>query len=176
MRYDLLARASTLYTERGFRWVDVPWLLSLASVQLGCPPEARQFSTFAGHLPASAEQSFYEMLRQGSLGTGRWQTVTPCFRYDSESEYSRKSFMKLELIDVSPQDPQQSLQSVVASAREVLGLLGAPLLEIETEDGIDLMTPNGIEIGSYGIRRVANWTWVYGTGIAEPRFSLACSI
>lgn len=30
-----------------------------------------------------------------------------------------------------------------------------------------------IELGSYGVRRAFFGTWVYGTGIAEPRFSKA---
>ena len=32
---------------------------------------------------------------------------------------------------------------------------------------------NGIELGSYGIRQHENITWVYGTGLAEPRLSIA---
>lgn len=32
---------------------------------------------------------------------------------------------------------------------------------------------NNIEVGSYGIRQYKNLFWVYGTGLAEPRFSQA---
>ena len=31
----------------------------------------------------------------------------------------------------------------------------------------------GIELGSYGIRRCSYLTWIYGTGVAEPRLSRA---
>jgi hypothetical protein len=33
--------------------------------------------------------------------------------------------------------------------------------------------PNDIEIGSYGMREYENFKWIYGTGMAEPRFSKA---
>lgn len=32
---------------------------------------------------------------------------------------------------------------------------------------------NGIEIGSYGYRSYRELHWIYGTGLAEPRFTLA---
>jgi hypothetical protein len=37
----------------------------------------------------------------------------------------------------------------------------------------DIVTPDGIELGSYGIRTVGNVSFAYGTGLAEPRFSYA---
>jgi len=33
------------------------------------------------------------------------------------------------------------------------------------------MSINGVEVGSYGIRRCEYLEWIYGTGCAEPRFS-----
>lgn len=48
-----------------------------------------------------------------------------------------------------------------------------PLL-IGDQFGIELtLTDRTIELGSYGVRRAFFGTWVYGTGIAEPRFSKA---
>jgi hypothetical protein len=35
---------------------------------------------------------------------------------------------------------------------------------------------NGFELGSYGVRQYHDITWIYGTGIAEPRFSKINSI
>lgn len=38
--------------------------------------------------------------------------------------------------------------------------------------GYDLLL-SGIEVGSYGFREYKNNKWIYGTGLAEPRFSQA---
>ena len=46
---------------------------------------------------------------------------------------------------------------------------------ISTDEGYDIVL-NGIEVGSYGIRQHENLRWIYGTGIAEPRFSTALKI
>ena len=43
---------------------------------------------------------------------------------------------------------------------------------VKTEEGLDIEL-NGIEIGSYGYRSYKDFHWIYGTALAEPRFSLA---
>jgi hypothetical protein len=43
---------------------------------------------------------------------------------------------------------------------------------VKTEIGHDIEL-NGIEIGSYGWRQNQDIIWAYGTGLAEPRFSIA---
>lgn len=40
-------------------------------------------------------------------------------------------------------------------------------------ENIDDLEINNIEIGSYGFRHINNLTFIYGTGLALPRFSLA---
>lgn len=50
------------------------------------------------------------------------------------------------------------------------------LLKEETAEGIDISL-SGTEIGSYGFRKdKEGFTWSYGTGLAEPRFSYLCGI
>ena len=47
-----------------------------------------------------------------------------------------------------------------------------PLLKPGT--GYDIVSPQGIELGSYGIRSHPDiGDWVYATGCAEPRLSIA---
>jgi hypothetical protein len=43
---------------------------------------------------------------------------------------------------------------------------------VTTEDGLDVEI-GGIEVGSYGTRLHEGFSWNYGTGLAEPRFSSA---
>ena len=42
---------------------------------------------------------------------------------------------------------------------------------VQTPEGIDICC-NNVELGSYGVRQMGPHTWIFGTGIAEPRFSL----
>jgi hypothetical protein len=46
---------------------------------------------------------------------------------------------------------------------------------VKTNIGYDLEL-NNIELGSYGVRKYGQLHWVYGTGLAEPRFSKVCEI
>lgn len=41
---------------------------------------------------------------------------------------------------------------------------------IQTSEGFDIES-NGHELGSYGIRECEFLSWIYATGVAEPRFS-----
>lgn len=41
-----------------------------------------------------------------------------------------------------------------------------------TPQGIDLLI-NGVEVGSYGIRTLGGFSWIYGTGVALPRYTQA---
>lgn len=62
---------------------------------------------------------------------------------------------------------------VLLDAKYALSFLTKKTIKIErTVEGADL-TIDGIEIGSYGIRTYNTITWIYGTGLAEPRFSKA---
>jgi seryl-tRNA synthetase len=174
IRWDYLSKAVDAYTAREYQYIDVPWLLKPQCTELACPNGARQFETFAGNLPASGEQAFYQMLQEGLLGPGKYQTITPCFRDERElTPLTRQHFIKLELIDVDPEDFEKSLLFMMFDAKMVLQDLGLPVKEVETPEGYDLVhAETGVEVGSYGIRRT--WgaaCWVYGTGLAEPRFS-----
>jgi hypothetical protein len=61
-------------------------------------------------------------------------------------------------------------------ARYVLSQFSKKAIVVQpTDDCMDL-TINGIEVGSYGKREFKNIKWIYGTGLAEPRFSIANGI
>lgn len=148
-------------------------------------------------LVASGEQAFLYLANKGQLPPGKYQTVTPCFRNEEYDAEHSKQFMKLELINLLATDAGFVKQSAVEEiATEALGLFKSlagsfatfchyvhtgvkdPLAAAMTEQLDVVMTvpmPDGsgkdIELGSYGARRTSFATWVYGTGIAEPRFS-----
>jgi hypothetical protein len=110
--------------------------------------------------------------------------VTPCFRNEPFDQWHSKYFMKLELFtlyDEADVPVEAHITKMVGVAKRVLEYVGGKSLEIEMTDQwksdptaigptFDL-TYKGIEIGSYGARRCEFCSWIYGTGIAEPRFS-----
>jgi len=151
---------------------------------------------------ASAEQSFLQMqmdamaARQPRL-EGSYCALTPCFRNEPVlDDLHQPYFMKLELIRwVSDQDltiySEADMNRMIQLARiwyesEHPGDHPGDDLQVRVVENndpdhlgvtqaYDIVTAHtGIELGSYGIREHAKiGRWVYGTGLAEPRYSVA---
>lgn len=171
--YGKIALAVDMYSEAGYQYIDVPWIVKKKSIEVTSPANVRKFKTFAGFLVASGEQSFLEM--QKDLKPGRYQCVTPCFRDESVDDLHRQYFVKNELISVldNAQNWEEELSYMKEQVLKFFGEFGEPEFE-STEFGWDLMM-NGIEVGSYGFRICKDFHWIYGTGCAEPRLSQAVS-
>jgi hypothetical protein len=175
INYLRIGQAQLLYKALGYRNIETPWIVTEEAVKTTLPKECRPFTTVGGALVGSAEQGFIDLMLDGFLEPGRYQSTTPCFRDEQPlTELTRQYFMKLELIHYMPTDQRADYERMLNQA------LGC-FFEIsecdtfearDTSEGIDIFL-NGIEIGSYGVRTVDNHTWIYGTGLAEPRFSIA---
>ncbi|RDJ35338.1 MAG: hypothetical protein DWQ19_11020 [Crenarchaeota archaeon] len=176
INYSFISKAILCYESLGFKYVEVPWLVSNDALDVTRPPEARSFETFAGNLVASGEQSFIEIRDRLKVG-GKYQCVTPCFRDEKYDKYHKQRFLKNELIWViSPDD------CVETKTKQCLDCASFVFLQcmdykfkievVDTDIGKDLYI-NGIEVGSYGYRCYDGFHWIYGTGLAEPRFSQA---
>lgn len=155
---------------------------------------------------ASAEQSFLQMqmdaVAKGEPITGSFCALTPCFRNEPRLDDEHQPyFMKLELISWANEKGSLSEQKValhrmVNDARvlfrelaqysgEDMGTDMVPNWELAKGDPIgvageayDIVSFRGhIELGSYGIRQHPSvGRWIYGTGLAEPRFSYALEV
>lgn len=128
-------------------------------------------------LIGSAEQGFLYLISKGFLASGCYQSISPCFRNDSHDESHSKFFMKNELIAYGSIE-RDYIECVVRDAYDFLSNNSSKKLEIVStgDDSFDIVTSEGIEIGSYGYRECSFAQWVYGTGIAEPRFSRFCGV
>lgn len=176
------------YERAGFKYVEVPWIVEYRSVAATIPPGRAAFElSNAGDKPpdtlvGSAEQSFLQMMLDGDLGfdarlgTSSYVAVSPCFRDDEVDELHHKDFVKVELILVEREPLSREHARLIAlEAKGFYQQAGANPRHVhlvETEIGIDIEY-GGIEIGSYGARSHEGHHWVYGTGLAEPRFSQA---
>jgi len=167
--WQLLADAVHYYEYEGFEYVEVPYFVPDQIARMTFDGNGLLIAGTRNTLVGSAEQSFLDVISE----TGRYVAVTPCFRREPHyNELSQPHFMKVELFDNRPE----------ASVDEMLRLCATfmarrcPEIEIvQTDIGFDIIL-NGIEVGSYGERTVVsdrlNLRWVYGTGLALPRFTL----
>ena len=164
--YQAIASSIEFYQACGFQYIEVPWMVGKPAYYETKPEGVREFSTLDGFLVASGEQSFMQMLSDGSLSKGAFVCCTPCFRDEIEDEIHKRFFLKVELISVDCRDYKRLL---VAAETNFIRL-GAKPEVVHTTVGEDLFL-NGVEVGSYGIRESSFGVFSYGTGIAEPRFS-----
>ena len=146
-----------------------------------CPQEHWVVDSTIGYLVGSAEQSFIHLDSIGELGNGKFVACTPCFRNeDYIDELHQRSFMKVELYrndTANPDDLAGFIDEVVCFYRTRLNRSNPEafkkLVVRKFSDGTADLELGGIEIGSYGVRSYGDTHWMYGTAIAEPRFSTA---
>ena len=178
-----LARAVRYYQDHGYYYLEVPWIVGRKATAITLPNDARPaaLADQRGDLVGSAEQSFLELMLAGALSHGRYVALTPCFRHEAQyNDLYQPYFMKVELIHVGagPDDVEPVLFDALTFLNQEawsMERMLAPVQPVSFMDGsIDLQL-NGIEVGSYGYRefRRRNLKWIYGTGLAEPRFSVA---
>lgn len=180
INYQHLADAVKFYGDK-YAELQVPWIVNEKAISSTSPFGVKLFSTFAGHLVASGEQSFVQLLLDGKLPPGRWMCVTPCFRNEeSLTKFHHMHFMKVELISYYPIDnddhvyhyhelckreEEEMIKTALAFFQQYV-----PAEVVKTNVGFDIQS-NGLELGSYGIREAVGCRWVFGTGCAEPRLS-----
>jgi hypothetical protein len=191
LHYQHLIHAIKYYEKAGFKWLDVPWTVSKEVLYLTRPVwiQGEPPTYIAGGQEmcpvASAEQSYLQMqmdaIAAGQPMTGSYVTMSPCFRNEAVlDELHLPYFMKVELISWD-KTTHEDLSKMVAHARLLFEEnLWVDCIKNTDPDPIgvaafDLITANtGIELGSYGIREHPKvGRWLYGTGLAEPRYSTA---
>ena len=169
--YGILNESVHFYQSEGFDRIESPWMVSEYADNLTKPKDVKPFVVELNkkHLVASGEQSFLELQLKRYLPLGRYQTVTPCFRAERRDNLHCKTFMKNELIVTDLVD-EEELQRVIKSALIFFNVYIPEAKVVKTEIGYDIEI-NGEELGSYGIRELDDFRYIYGTGCAEPRLS-----
>lgn len=172
--YKLINDSIEHYENLGFQRVESPWTVTEQVDSITRPKNATVFQLKHNDkcLVASGEQSFLYLYLKNFLPKGRFQTVTPCFRYESFDFLHTKYFIKNELIKTDAVTNSR-LEEIINGAllfyrqyfpRQLLSI-------VDTQDGYDIMLCEKYELGSYGIRECEFLKWIYGTGCAEPRTS-----
>ena len=158
---------------------SVPYLVDPDIMEWTCPPGVvdRRMTHYNGkQYVASAEQSFLQLEKDGEIepGTKPLIALTPCYRDEPILDETHFNiFLKLEIFDYNPRGPVD--YSVFWAKRMSLFFLEFDLKTdiIQTDIGYDVMYGD-LELGSFGERiSPKGIPYVYGTGLAEPRASLA---
>lgn len=171
VNWEYLVAALQWYEARGYKRVDLPWHASLDGIQSTLDDLGRTYElSNLGYLVGSAEQSFVDALMSGTLGQGKFVSLTPCFRKEPVFDTTHHPyFMKVELFDTNACNGRDF--EIALDAKTFMEEISGRCAEIvPTEIGYDLEI-NGIEVGSYSSRKYAGFEWTCGTGIAEPRFT-----
>ncbi len=169
--YTKLEMAIDFYRWKGYKQVEVPWIISDTAMYITAPSKESVVHSDCGSLVASAEQSFLEMVIRKNITPGKYVACTPCFRKELIiDELHQNYFMKVELFVNDVVDESQLLK-VVHHAYDFFNTQIDPDI-VKTDIGYDIVA-KGIELGSYGIRdHHLTGPWIYGTGCAEPRLSI----
>lgn len=185
INWRLLAEVVEAFTNGlKYKYVEVPWAVSEKAIRSTFSGEIKEVLSGPLYAVGSAEQSFVELQLQGKLEPGYYITVSPCFREESvHNEFTRPHFMKAEIYITKDASEETAKQLATASLKFFGYLLSKQLSDtfipdskkidlrlVPTDEGWDIML-NGIELGSYGVRTYEGTTWVYGTALAEPRFT-----
>lgn len=176
VNWSFLARAQEFYQSKGWEPIEVPWVVAPYITRSTMPPGIQATTTGMGDLIGSGEQGLLHLAVHHNLASGKWMTCTPCFRDDVSDDLHGKHFMKVELMWLYPNNMTCAILDTLDAAQELFQELGLPSKLSPQSEHIDLVSPQGIELGSYGSRTAFGRTWIYGTGLAEPRFSTALKI
>ena len=168
--YTILADGLRFYTNNGYPYHEVPWVVRPEAVNVTLPPGAEATRNQYGDLVGSGEQSLIELMMRGEH-IQKACCITPCFRLEpAYDDLHHGYFMKLELFDTQATVP--TLMAMVACASTFYEQY-IPTNVVET--GVNMYdivdAHNGIELGSYGFRTWSEGTFTYGTGVALPRLS-----
>lgn len=171
--YQKLVTAQRYYEYAGYTHIELPWTVDEDISQITKPEENKNFFMRDKVLVASGEQSFLQLSLRGDLKPGKYQGITPCFRDETvEDDLHQLYFMKVELFQSVDVD-MENLGIMIDKAQQFFNSYCMETVKTVTDDGFDICTMRGTELGSYGIREVQGFKWIYGTGLAEPRLTRA---
>lgn len=180
-----MKEAVEYYGTIGYQLIEVPWIVNatvLLKGKSGVFVNHNYFQPGRYHaLVGSAEQSFLHLWRCKRTTfdvSNKYMAITPCFRNESTyDDFTKPWFWKLELFRPGPFDciKEQCVSTMCSNVLSFLTQRWGQTDEIqvkETKEGYDIEIC-GIEVGSYGYRKFEDFEWIYGTGLAEPRYSMA---
>lgn len=176
INYQHLSYSKEYYKNLGYVYKELDWIIPKKYIEYTYK-EYNKYTLSDNSLLGSAEQVFIKEMIENDLN-GKFQCITPCFRNDVIDELHQEYFMKNELFfrdgSLSFKENLIHLEQVILDAKTFFIKISKEDCEvIETSKNCYDILLNNIEVGSYGIRQIEDLYYIYGTGLAEPRFSVA---
>ena len=172
INYRIIQDSIEFYEKQNYTRIDSPWTVSPYIDDLTRPEGRVPFELKHNNkrLVASGEQSFLYLYLKGFLPKGQFQTITPCYRFESFDYLHTKYFIKNELIKTDIVNKEELNNIVHICSTFYQQYFERKLDVVKTDIGFDIMIDD-YELGSYGIRECDFLKWIYATGCAEPRLS-----
>ncbi len=172
----LIYSAMKFFKDKGYRFITVPMLVDEDIVRLTLPkgrnPKFHNDKCYVG----SAEQSIYQMIKDGKDLPPKILAITPCQREEEVlDELHQEIFLKIELACT---DNTMTYRGIANDVIDFYDTLTEHAVMVNFEDFDDTcdIEVNGIEVGSYGRREYKGRTINFGTGLALPRFTDAINM
>lgn len=184
--YQHISNAINFYKALGYQYIEVPWWTNRDITNITVQ-NVEPFTVGTKELQydfiGSAEQGFITLCKAGKLKANTFYVAcSPCVRNEIEDSLHQQSFMKVELFayihddhDVASIEQAQSYVALMKNNAKELFEKDATVTQYQySESAVDLLI-NEVEVGSYGYRRDSDYDriYIYGTGLAEPRFNVA---
>ena len=164
---SLLLEAMQYYKKLGYTPLSCPMLVDRDIINITLP-EGKIARGYNGkYYVGSAEQSFYQMIKDGFRPEGKYMLITPCERDEVEDDYHFGIFLKVELVS-----NKVSYQSILEDVLGFYKLKGYDVKVVREGLGKDILMGD-IEVGSFGSRKYLGESVSFGTGLALPRISQA---
>ena len=163
----LINTAYLFYMLRGYQPLSAPMLVDKDIVELTLPEDRETKEHLGQYYVGSAEQSFYQLIKDGFEPVGKYMMLTPCHRDEVNDKLHLDIFLKIELVSVDT-----TYANIAKDVFDFYTALGEkPETRFEgSAIGFDIEI-NNIEVGSFGYRIYDSYMVNYGTGLALPRFS-----
>ncbi len=165
---DILVFSYLYYRNKGYKSLSAPMLVDKDVLELTLPEGREPKEHLDKYYVGSAEQSFYQLIKNGLEPEGSYMMVTPCHRDEIPDDTHFSIFLKMELVSVD--------KTYINIAKDVFDFytkIGEDVELLVTGGSTCDIMINNVEVGSFGTRIYKGIVVNYGTGLALPRFSQA---
>ena len=166
----LIYSAMSFFKDKGYRFITVPMLVDEDIVNLTLPKDCNAKFHLDKCYVGSAEQSIYQLIKEGNDLPSKVLAITPCHRDEKDiDELHLEIFLKIELVCT---DNTHTYHDIANDVMEFYGQLTdkAKIVDFVDFDNTCDIEINNIEVGSYGMREYNGRIIHFGTGLALPRF------
>src|SRR5690606_4048777 len=123
MNIDLLSQIQKKYYNKGYKPINIPWIVSKEAYYSINPNESFNLKLNDDYIITSAEQGFAQLLIDGKINNGKYSAVFSSYKKEViQNDFCIPYSMKLDLINIlNPHSKEiESKQLVLQLCKEAL--------------------------------------------------------